>query len=542
MREGTSREMEMLNTPSSSSPPNADNSDSPSVSIVAERVESRERKTRVSLTTAWESAPPPALPALGPDFRRLRLMQFIKGTYFQGAVGVAIAANAVVLAFETDYSDWPFWPFVDNVFLLIFGIELALRLFLEGVDFFVNEKAGGNIMDFSIVVFGITDSVVLPLIMDQEGGGSNGSKQVLRVALKFFRLLRLVRLLRFVKMIKRLNDFAVALYTIIGPFMVVIVILFGSTFFVAIILTEVFAHPEGGMPNSEMHDPVEEHNFLAFRDVCTSFFTLFRVITTDNWIGVAEPVIRRHGVLWRVFFMVFIMFLTWVMISILTAVASDNVITATSDRLEREIRETERRHKEFLNFVSATFREADQDSNGLVDREEFEALLEEMNLAEMLQQLNIPVTKDDLYRTWEMLDVSERGVLTIDEFVDGLSFLGENSVTTRHIVNVDYNIRRIAHKLFFRVNRLFRKLEIWRSEEVNLVSQVAAHEVVLRQQTELLSLWRVWASKEHPGSFPAQLEGAARAQELHDSEFMIRDARGCVWLAGAQADTPNGGT
>lgn len=523
----------MLSEPSSStsSPKASDKSASP----LAERVESRERKSRITRITAWESPSPP-----GEDFRNLRMRHLIAGTYFQVAVGLAIAANAVVLAFETDYGDWPFWPVIDNAFLILFGIELALRLFLEGLDFFTNEKAGGNIMDFSIVAFGITDSVVLPLIMDQEGGGSNGSKHLLRVALKFFRLLRLVRLLRFVKMIKRLNDFAVALYTIIGPFMVVIVILFGSTFFVAIILTEVFAHPEGGLDNSELHNPFEEQIISDFQDVCTSFFTLFRVITTDNWIGVADPVIRQKGVLWRVFFMVFIMFLTWVMISILTAVASDNVITATSDRIDREAREIEKRHKEFLHLVNTTFREADQDSNGLIDKQEFEALLEEMNLAEMLQQLNIPVTKDDLYKTWEMLDVSEKGVLTIDEFVDGLSFLGENGVTTRHIVNVDYNIRRIAHKLFSRVSRLFRKLEIWRSEETNSVNQVVAHEAVLRQQTELLSLWRGWALQEHPGSFPAQLEGAARAQELHNSEFMIRDAGGNVQLAGAQAGSLNG--
>eukprot|EP00930_Biecheleria_cincta_P031747 TRINITY_DN22016_c0_g1_i1.p1 TRINITY_DN22016_c0_g1~~TRINITY_DN22016_c0_g1_i1.p1 ORF type:complete len:557 (-),score=100.87 TRINITY_DN22016_c0_g1_i1:251-1921(-) len=467
---------------------------------------------------------------------RLYLRQLMSNPYFQIAIGIAIAANAIVLAIETDNAEWPCWPAIDNLFLILFGAELSLRLYVVGVvSFFKDERGSGNMMDFIIVVFGITDSWVLPLLLEEETGGRAG---MVRVALKFFRLLRLVRLLRFVKMIKQLNDFAAALYTIIGPFTVVIVILFGSTFFIAIILTEMFAHPEGGITSEALQDHIEDQIISDFRDVSTSFYTLFRVITTDNWIGVAEPIIERNGKLWAIFFMIFIMFLTWVMISILTAVASDNVIAATSDRLQKEAQEKERRHKEFMDFVHTTFEEADEDGNGLVDRNEFDQLLEEMNLAEMLQQLNIDVNKEELSRTWDMLDVSGNGVLTIDEFVDGLAFLGDAGVTTRHIVNVDYNIRKIAHRFSTRAGQLFAKLEKWRNEESALVKQVEEHEEVFKQQTELLSLWRSWVLNKHPDSLPAGLEGATKIQDLHSSAFMTRDAEGRVQLVRAPSSAP----
>jgi len=70
-----------------------------------------------------------------------------------------------------------------------------------------------------------------------------------------------------------------------------------------------------------------------FRDIPTTMFSLFQVTTLDNWIDIAQPAIELDS-RWQGFFVVFICIASWTMISILTAVASENVVESAMGREE----------------------------------------------------------------------------------------------------------------------------------------------------------------------------------------------------------------
>mmetsp|Transcript_108254 Transcript_108254/g.337358 ORF Transcript_108254/g.337358 Transcript_108254/m.337358 type:complete len:488 (-) Transcript_108254:343-1806(-) len=421
---------------------------------------------------------------------------------FQAFMGGVIALNTIAVAGETDHPEWPIWPVLDNVFLCIFLVELALRVWKKGVLEFLTSKKEKwwNVLDMLIVLLGAADLWLAPLVvhvMQSEAGHAQiaGGSGVLR----FLRLLRLLRLLRVLKMFRRLTAFLEAMKTMLGPFFLVMIVLFGFNLCVSIGMTRILGRVEG--------DEADEVA-VFFSDVQTSFFSLFQIITMDNWFVIAKPVIQMNGV-WCLFFVLFIAFCSWTMISILTAVASDNVISATTGRQEKERHDREKKTKEFYRLLRAMFVESDEDGNGLLDKTEFQGMLQTDHLNQLLNNLEMHVKKEELSEMWDTIDVAGTGVLTIDEFVDGLAFLQEDRIMTRHVATLDYNIRRLSRDLEKRLRSLTRRVQEWRAQNSIFMDALEHEDWVQRQQNLALFFWLQWAVRKDPGSFPSNLQDLA---------------------------------
>eukprot|EP00416_Gambierdiscus_australes_P025889 CAMPEP_0171078830 /NCGR_PEP_ID=MMETSP0766_2-20121228/14880_1 /TAXON_ID=439317 /ORGANISM="Gambierdiscus australes, Strain CAWD 149" /LENGTH=514 /DNA_ID=CAMNT_0011535985 /DNA_START=53 /DNA_END=1595 /DNA_ORIENTATION=+ len=453
-------------------------------------------------------------------------LDVVDGQYVQAFMGTVIGLNTLAMAVETDYPDWPAWPIVDNVFLFIFVLELLLRLSKRGLTtaFCTSKKERWwNWLDTFIVVLGIADLWVAPLVMYGKKSQDISENSAM---LRFLRLLRLLRLLRVFKMVKSLAAFIDSIKLMLGPFFLVITFLFGFNLFVSIALTHVLGHAE--VPEEAALVQHFEAARGHFSDVLTSFFSLFQVITTDNWDTIAEPVIQLNR-MWRLFFVFFIAFCSWTMISILTAVASDNVISATSGRQERQRTERERRTKEFYRLLREMFESADEDGNGLLDKAEFQALLETDSLKELLDTLEIHVKKEDLDEIWDMLDVARTGVLTIDEFVDGLAYFQEDQICTRHIAGLDFGIRRLEADLLKRFDSLKSTVNSQLEQNKVLLDALEQEEKVDKQQTLVLSLWLHDTTNKDPDSFPTDVkevavERGARGHQRSEQAVPTRSA------------------
>lgn len=440
----------------------------------------------------------------GARARGVDSLAFIEGQLFQAFIGTSIVLSILVLSGETDNPGWSGWCILDNIFLLIFFAEIVLRIMHEGVETFIQSKERWwNMVDTLLVVLGMGDVWILPLsehsmlYQDQQPGSDDVTASILR----FLRLLRLVRLARVLRMVEKLAAYMGAIAAMMGPFMLIITILFGFNLFVSIILTHILGHGEGLDDHTLSSYLYVKQVRVHFSDVRTSFFTLFQVITTDNWYKIAQPLIELDR-RWRVFFVLFIAFCSWTMISILTAVASDNVISATSDRRQKAAQLHDQRHKELLKRLRNIFIDADTDGNGFLDKEEFGVMLETDALHQALVMLEITGhNKEDLYTAWEMLDIKGIGVLTSDEFVDGLSYLDEEGPATRHIVDIDYSIRRLQNKLESKASVLRDRIAAWRKSNEVLLAVTRKEEEVHRDEALALWAWRQWALKEDAGSF-----------------------------------------
>mmetsp|Transcript_37734 Transcript_37734/g.112613 ORF Transcript_37734/g.112613 Transcript_37734/m.112613 type:complete len:490 (+) Transcript_37734:165-1634(+) len=421
----------------------------------------------------------------------------VENDQFQFIMGLVIFSNIAVLWGETDVPELAVWAVFDNLFLVIFLVEIVLRLLHHGpLSYYCGKDKWWAYLDTAIVALGIFDLWITPLFIGKTTADS--------CALRFLRLMRLLRLLRIFRMFHKLQSFVSALWNMFGTFIWIFSVLFLFIFCFAIMLTHLLGHAEalGDPEQLALEENAETVNSIIknFKDVPTSLFTLFQLTTTDNWDCIAMPLVEINP-WWRLFFVFFISFASWTMISVLTAVASTNMIEATSDRKETILHEQEMKHKQFLSFLHESFLEADADGNGLLDKEEFSEMMQKDFVHKQMKDLGIHLTHEELFKAWDMLDIDESGELTIEEFVTGLSYLQEG-LSTKHIVNVDYSLKRVTVRCEERMSKIQSNVkEVIRQNE-DILARLRTRDQNKQDQEQLdvsLWLWQQWALKSEFG-------------------------------------------
>merc|ERR1719487_2825518 len=96
-----------------------------------------------------------------------------------------ILFNAVLIGLETDMPEkGALWEQLEDTLLLIFTIELAMRVYVLRSDFFSGQDARSNYFDVFIVTSGIIDFVICTVWPD-------ASKSKLSAIMRMLRLLRI---------------------------------------------------------------------------------------------------------------------------------------------------------------------------------------------------------------------------------------------------------------------------------------------------------------------------------------------------------------
>lgn len=227
-----------------------------------------------------------------PDLRA-RLRQFIEQPRIQNAIVAVILLNAVTLGLETSAAAvaaiGPWLEALDHLILGIFVVELSIKLIAYGARFF---RSAWNVFDLLIV--GIS---LLP---------SSGPFTVLRAlrVLRLFRLLSVVPRMRFVieslvQAIPGLGSIAVLLMLFFYVFAVMATRLFGADF-----------------PH-------------YFGTLGTSLFSLFQIMTLENWPDIAREVMGRYPHAW-IFFLIFILLATFTVLNLFIALIVNAMQSAHS--------------------------------------------------------------------------------------------------------------------------------------------------------------------------------------------------------------------
>ncbi len=212
---------------------------------------------------------------------RTRAAHFADRPAVQNFILVVILFNAVILGLET--SDivmaraGGLIVLLDNICLGIFVVEIAVKLFGRGLDFF---RRGWSIFDFVIV--GIS------LIPAAQG-------------LSVLRALRILRLLRVVSVAPSLRRVVEGLVNAL-PGMGSVFLLMGVIFYIgSVMATKLFgaAFPDW------------------FGTLGRSGYSLFQIMTLESWsMGIVRPVMEIYDYAWM-FFIPFIMVTTFAVVNLL---------------------------------------------------------------------------------------------------------------------------------------------------------------------------------------------------------------------------------
>ena len=139
------------------------------------------------------------------------LARLIHHKVFEASVMLAVVANTIYIAYETNFEMANLGKFleigqlVEILFLVFFSVEIGIRLWVHGMYFFVNDDWSWNFMDAALMFLACLDQIL------EYANASVGKVGMLRL-LRVTRLFRIIRVLRFLKEVR------VMLVAIVGSF------------------------------------------------------------------------------------------------------------------------------------------------------------------------------------------------------------------------------------------------------------------------------------------------------------------------------------
>ena len=227
---------------------------------------------------------------------RRRLNQFVDHRLFQSSIMCLIILNAVILGLQTS-------PVVmeaigseinllDEVMLIIFIIELVLRICAKGLNFF---RDPWGLFDFLVVA--------ITLVPSNE-------------ALSVLRALRVLRVFRTVSTVPRLRRIVAALLHAIPGVGAIIALLLLVFYVFSVITTTIFGQdfPEW------------------FGNIGASMFTLFQIMTLESWaMGIVRPVMEVYPWSW-VLFVTFLMLASFTVLNLFIAVIIDSMQSLNEEK------------------------------------------------------------------------------------------------------------------------------------------------------------------------------------------------------------------
>ncbi|MCB9989941.1 MAG: ion transporter [Rhodospirillales bacterium] len=250
---------------------------------------------------------------------RGRVATLVEHHKFTNFIAGLIILNAITLGLETDPTVKLFYGRFLSIFdyfvIAAFTVEISLKLFAYRLSFF---RAGWNVFDFLIVVISLVPS--------------GGPLTVLRV-LRVFRILRLMSIVPSMRrVLKALFDAVPGMASILGIMLIIFYI-------AAVVATKIFGtHP----------DPVMQG---LYGDLGHSMYTLFQVMTLEDWPDVAAPTIAHFPWAW-IYFILFIIVTSFAVLNLFVGIIVDAMDIVhdfeEEDKAVKDtiIRETEGLHKD----------------------------------------------------------------------------------------------------------------------------------------------------------------------------------------------------
>jgi len=229
------------------------------------------------------------------DSARARVARVVLHPWFQRTVVALIVLNAVTLGLETSASVVEQWggllSTLDRALLLLFTAELALRIYAFRGRFFRDP-------------WGIFDLVVVGIAWMPASG-----------PLSVLRALRVLRVLRLLSVVPSLRNVVEAMLAAL-PGMGSIVLLMLLIFYVfAVMAAKLFG---GTQPET-------------LGTLGASLFTLFQLMTLDDWANIVKPAMEEHPYA-LLFFLPFIIVSTFVVLNLFIGVIVESIQTMREQR------------------------------------------------------------------------------------------------------------------------------------------------------------------------------------------------------------------
>jgi hypothetical protein len=317
------------------------------------------------------------------------LASLVEGASFQTFFTLVIAANVLymIITVNNDMERLSHskptaqYPKIDMCFLVLYCAELACKLAVHGVFFFWNEDMSWNIMDFMLVLYSLIDSIAAS---QSPGGRAKGPTWVR--TLRIFRVAKVLRILKFVQAFKQLHvimtaivQSALALFWILMIFAIIFMIF--SLYFVS--STATYLESVESVEDLDMEGLVRE-----FGSVQRCVLTLFMTLTGGGDWGDIHSLLLPVGMASTVFIF-YVCLSQLALINIVTGIFCDNAMKLSEPDVTQKADDQFENDKELAKALLKLFLTVDHEDDGLLNKGEFQEMLESGRLANFLMYLGI---------------------------------------------------------------------------------------------------------------------------------------------------------
>eukprot|EP00927_Polykrikos_kofoidii_P045127 TRINITY_DN39007_c0_g1_i1.p1 TRINITY_DN39007_c0_g1~~TRINITY_DN39007_c0_g1_i1.p1 ORF type:complete len:682 (+),score=73.54 TRINITY_DN39007_c0_g1_i1:191-2047(+) len=369
-----------------------------------------------------------------------RVAQRIRSESFEGAMGMLIIANCVMLGIEADVFigniEGPVWlRYTDHLFTVLFNVEIVLRLHAFGwrAMFFGRDKSL-NIFDVGVIL--MTNAVWL--------FSSRVDDDSIAALISSFTALRTVRLIRLGRVVKKVplfrevsllvrglvQSFRVLFWTILVVFVITYVF---AIFGVLLVSADVKKGLAGTIPAPSLTTQELEMLWNATGGVLTWMFTLIQVLTLDSWTSIVRPLMLVSPWCWVLFYM-YVALAVVVLLNLVTAIIVENAFKCANLDEEERAMEIQKVHLEAFQRLQNLFKCLDTDASGDVSWDEFEASFKKPEVRN--EMIKLDIEEAELKNLFELMDTGD-GVLSLEEF-----FIGMKRATGTATAKESYHISR----------------------------------------------------------------------------------------------------
>jgi len=324
---------------------------------------------------------------------------------FDYMMGSLLLLNAFILGVSVDYvarnglvEAPPRYRKAENAFMVVFTVELMMRVIAFGVKFFTVEGWRWNVFDLFIITFGWVALLV-------EGYAEGNFVLANANFVRLIKLGRITRLARMVRLIPELKSMVYLISASMSSFFWTLVLMLLVIFCMGVYFTELASdmlHNKNGDTSL-----IEKH----WGNLGQSILTLFMSITGgDDWRNFVEPFWNGDRFMMlstAIIFALFVAFISLVMLNLVTGVFVEG-----AQRIIREDLDTE-----LMNMAAKVFMETDSDNSQAITSDEWDEQLQKGNLDEYIRAVGI--TRIEAQELFELLDQDESGAVNVVEFVRG---------------------------------------------------------------------------------------------------------------------------
>jgi len=269
--------------------------------------------------------------------------------------------------------DWPnlgvTFDVLEHVFNGIFVIELLIRLVVLRFTFFRRTKGCDwhNVFDFLLVVSSSADLYLIQNLTETEG-----LKLTVFRPLRFFRLLRALRILQTFQIVLPLR---VLVKTVCASFLALIWSIF--LLFVVMVMASLFLCQmlSGAIEDVNIDPETRLWMYRMYGTSTRATWTVFELTFSGGWPNYARILVEEVNPMYAFFFAGYIVTVVFAMFRIITALFLKDTLAVASADADTAIQEAERKKQAYAKKLLAFFEAADLSGDGLLSRDEFEAML-----------------------------------------------------------------------------------------------------------------------------------------------------------------------